>query len=253
MRTYDLSSLWRSTIGFDHLFSLLDDAARWSDDDQHYPPYNIERTGEDHYQIALALAGFAPADIAITAEQNVLNVEGSKADKGERQYLYQGISARPFKRVFKLADHVQVTGASFRERTAQDRSCARGAGGDEAPAYCHQRQRRSADRRSQKSGVEVRTSKRKGRTGRDRRCAPNSDTGARAMPITPFLRNQAFEPEALDAMSLAFTNACKALGLSDRSDKLTEIVAHHVIEWAQRGVLDPIELTAATLRGIKAE
>jgi hypothetical protein len=74
-----------------------------------------------------------------------------------------------------------------------------------------------------------------------------------AMPITPFLRNQAFDPEALDAMSLAFTNVCKTLGLSDRSDKLTEIVANHVIEWAQRGVLDPIELAAATLRGIKAE
>jgi len=113
MRTYDLSPLWRSTIGFDHVFNLLDDAARWSGEDQHYPPYNIERTSEDHYRIALALAGFAPADIAITAEQNVLTVEGSKPDKGERQYLYQGISARPFKRVFQLADHVQVTGASF--------------------------------------------------------------------------------------------------------------------------------------------
>jgi molecular chaperone IbpA len=113
MRTYDLSPLWRSTIGFDHVFNLLDDAAHRSGEDQHYPPYNIERTGEDHYRIALALAGFAPADVAITTEQNVLTVEGSKADKGERQYLYQGISARPFKRVFKLADHVQVSGASF--------------------------------------------------------------------------------------------------------------------------------------------
>ena len=95
MRTYDLSPLWRSTIGFDHVFNLLDDAAQWSGEDQHYPPYNIERTGEDHYQIALALAGFAPADIAITAEQNVLTVEGSKSDKGEREYLYRGIWAVP--------------------------------------------------------------------------------------------------------------------------------------------------------------
>ena len=115
MRNYDLSPLWRSTIGFDRVFNLLDDPARWSGDDQHYPPYNIERTGEDHYQIALALAGFAPSDVAITAEQNVLTVEGSKSDKGERQYLYQGISARPFKRVFNLEDHVQVTGASFED------------------------------------------------------------------------------------------------------------------------------------------
>jgi molecular chaperone IbpA len=113
MRTYDLSPLWRSTIGFDHVFNLLDDAAHWSGEDQHYPPYNIERTGEDRYRIALALAGFAPADVAITAEQNVLTIEGSKSDKGEREYLYRGISARPFKRVFKLADHVRVTGASF--------------------------------------------------------------------------------------------------------------------------------------------
>ena len=113
MRTYDLSPLWRSTIGFDHVFNLLDDQAHWSGEDQHYPPYNIERTGEDHYRIALALAGFAPADIAITAEQNVLTIEGSNSDKGEREYLYRGISARPFKRVFKLADHVEVTGASF--------------------------------------------------------------------------------------------------------------------------------------------
>jgi molecular chaperone IbpA len=113
MRTYDLSPLWRSTVGFDHVFNLLDDAAHGSGEDQHYPPYNIERTGEDRYRIALALAGFSPADIAITAEQNVLTIEGSKSDKSEREYLYRGISARPFKRVFRLADHVQVTGASF--------------------------------------------------------------------------------------------------------------------------------------------
>jgi molecular chaperone IbpA len=113
MRTYDLSPLWRSTIGFDHLFDLLDDTARWSGEDQHYPPYNIERTGDDKYQISLALAGFVADEIAITAEQNVLTVEGSKSDKDDRQYLYRGISARPFKRIFNLADHVQVTGASF--------------------------------------------------------------------------------------------------------------------------------------------
>ena len=73
------------------------------------------------------------------------------------------------------------------------------------------------------------------------------------MPITPFLRNQAFEPEHIEAMSTAFTDACKALGLSDRTDKLTEIVAHHIIELAQRGILDPLELTAATLQSLKAE
>ena len=112
MRTLDLAPLWRSTVGFDRLFDLIDESARWVGEDN-YPPYNIERTDEDHYQISLALAGFTPEDIAITAEQNVLTVEGRKAEKGEHQYLYQGISARPFRRVFNLADYVQVKGASF--------------------------------------------------------------------------------------------------------------------------------------------
>jgi molecular chaperone IbpA len=91
---------------------LIDESARWGGEDN-YPPYNIERTGEDHYQISLALAGFTPEEVTITAEQNVLTVEGRKAEKGEHQYLYQGISARPFRRVFNLADYVQVKGASF--------------------------------------------------------------------------------------------------------------------------------------------
>jgi hypothetical protein len=72
-----------------------------------------------------------------------------------------------------------------------------------------------------------------------------------AMPITPFLRNQAFHPEQIEAMSTAFTNACQALGLSDRTDKLTEIVAQNVIDLAQRGVLDPVALTEATLQSLK--
>jgi molecular chaperone IbpA len=112
MRTLDLAPLWRSTVGFDRLLDLIDESARWVGEDN-YPPYNIERTGEDHYQISLALAGFTPEDVTITAEQNVLTVEGRKAEKGEHQYLYQGISARPFRRVFNLADYVEVKGASF--------------------------------------------------------------------------------------------------------------------------------------------
>jgi molecular chaperone IbpA len=112
MRTLDLAPLWRSTIGFDRLFDLIDESARWVGEDN-YPPYNIARTDEDRYQISLALAGFNPEEITITAEQNVLTVEGRKAEKGEHQYLYQGISARPFRRVFNLADYVQVKGASF--------------------------------------------------------------------------------------------------------------------------------------------
>ena len=111
MRTYDFAPLWRSTVGFDRLFDLAEAAQRTSDDN--YPPYNIERLSEDRYQISLAVAGFAPDDIAVTAEQNVVTVEGKKADKTEREYLYQGISARYFKRQFNLADYVQVKNASF--------------------------------------------------------------------------------------------------------------------------------------------
>src|SRR5436190_20430631 len=112
MRNYDLSPLWRSSVGFDRLFDFVDESLRLTGEDN-YPPYNIERTGEDQYQITLALAGFTPDEIAITAEQNVLTVEGRKAEKNEHQYLYQGISARPFRRVFNLADYVEVKGAAF--------------------------------------------------------------------------------------------------------------------------------------------
>jgi molecular chaperone IbpA len=114
MRNYDLSPLWRSSVGFDRLFDLVDESLRLAGDDN-YPPYNIERTGDDQYQISLALAGFTPEEIAITAEQNVLTVEGRKAEKGDHQYLYQGISARSFRRTFNLAEYVQVKGASFEQ------------------------------------------------------------------------------------------------------------------------------------------
>src|SRR6476619_6534510 len=111
MRTYDFSPLWRSTVGFDRLFDLAEMAQRAGEDN--YPPYNIERLAEDRYQISLAVAGFAPADLAITAEQNVVTIEGGKADKTSRDFLYRGISTRNFKRQFSLADYVQVKGAAF--------------------------------------------------------------------------------------------------------------------------------------------
>ena len=100
MRTYDFSPLWRSTIGFDRLFDLAETAQRAGEDN--YPPFNIERLSEDRYQISLAVAGFAPSDIAITAEQNVVSIEGSKPDNAERNFIQ-----------FDLADYVQVMGASF--------------------------------------------------------------------------------------------------------------------------------------------
>jgi molecular chaperone IbpA len=113
MRTFDFTPLWRSTIGFDHLADLVDSSLRQATDDN-YPPYNIERSSEDHYRITLALAGFAPDDVTVTAEQNTLTIEGRK-DRDEREYLYQGIAARPFRRVFNLADYVRVTEASFKD------------------------------------------------------------------------------------------------------------------------------------------
>ncbi len=111
MRTYDFSPLWRSTIGFDRLFDLAEIAQRAGEDN--YPPYNIERLAEDRYQISLAVAGFSPDEISVTAEYNVVTIEGGKAEKAEREYLYRGISARPFKRQFELADYVHVKSAAF--------------------------------------------------------------------------------------------------------------------------------------------
>lgn len=111
MRTFDFTPLWRSTIGFDRLFDLAETAQRAAEDN--YPPFNIERLAEDRYQITLAVAGFAPEEIEIVAEQNQLTVEGAKKDKQEREFLYHGISTRAFKRQYSLADYVKVQSASF--------------------------------------------------------------------------------------------------------------------------------------------
>jgi molecular chaperone IbpA len=112
--TFDFAPLWRSTIGFDHLANLVDSTLRQANEDN-YPPYNIERSSEDHYRITLAVAGFGVDDIAVTAEQNALTIEGKKPEKAAGEYLYQGIAARPFRRVFNLADYVQVKQASFKD------------------------------------------------------------------------------------------------------------------------------------------
>jgi molecular chaperone IbpA len=111
--TYDFAPLWRSTIGFDRLFDLVDAAQQQAGTEDNFPPCTVERVGEDRYQISLAVAGFSPDEIEITAEQSVLTVEGRKAEKQQREFLYQGISSRPFKRQFNLADYVQVKGAAF--------------------------------------------------------------------------------------------------------------------------------------------
>jgi molecular chaperone IbpA len=116
MRTFDLTPLYRSTVGFDRLFSLLDHYGGADGAVSSYPPYDIERTGENAYRITVAVAGFTDQDINIEARENTLTIRGEKnaeekEDKGE--VLYQGIAARAFERRFQLADHVTVQGASL--------------------------------------------------------------------------------------------------------------------------------------------
>ena len=108
---YDWTPLWRSTIGFDRLFDVLDEVQRTAEES--YPPYNIERLDENRFQISVALAGFTPDEVALMVEQNVLTLEGRKGEKEGKTFLHRGISARNFKRQFTLADHVEVRGARF--------------------------------------------------------------------------------------------------------------------------------------------
>lgn len=116
MRQFDLSPLYRSTIGFDRLFSMFDQAAG-VETMPSYPPYNIERTGENAYRISVAVAGFAASDLSIETRENTLTIKGSRERRDEdgppREMLYQGIAARAFERRFQLADHVHVTGATL--------------------------------------------------------------------------------------------------------------------------------------------
>lgn len=119
MRTMNLDPFWRTSIGFDRLFDLVDESLRYEPED-HYPPCNITRTSENTYRIALAVAGFRPEQINVTVNQNMLIVTGSaeqKQDKGE--YLYRGIAGRSFERRFNLADHVEVKGASIEDGLLQ--------------------------------------------------------------------------------------------------------------------------------------
>ncbi len=113
MRTLNLDPFWRSSVGFDRLFDLDDQSLRFEPEDN-YPPCNIVRTGENAYRIALAVAGFRPDQIAITADQDTLIVTGAM-DKGDggSEYLYRGIAARPFERRFNLAEYVEVKGATL--------------------------------------------------------------------------------------------------------------------------------------------
>jgi molecular chaperone IbpA len=116
MRHVDFSPLYRSTVGFDRLFTMLDSLAQ-PDGGQTYPPYNIERTGEDSYRISMAVAGFSEDEISIEAHRNVLTIKGERKEEtnGEgSELLYRGIASRAFERRFQLADHVDVTGANLK-------------------------------------------------------------------------------------------------------------------------------------------
>ncbi len=115
MRTYDLSPLYRSTVGFDRMFGLLDSLST-DGSAQTYPPYNIERTGENAYRVTMAVAGFGEDDLTIEVKENTLTVKGEKKSETEEQeneFLYRGIASRAFERRFQLADHVEVKGANL--------------------------------------------------------------------------------------------------------------------------------------------
>ena len=115
MNTIDLTPLYRSSIGFDRMGSLLDNALRSQKAGVGFPPYDIETTGEDRYAITLAVAGFEESELDIQVEKGVLCVSGKKADEGEeKSYLYRGIANRSFERKFNLADHIEVRGAELR-------------------------------------------------------------------------------------------------------------------------------------------
>jgi len=113
MRTFDFSPLFRSSVGFDRLFDLLDSYAEQSGG---YPPYNIERSDETHYRITLAVAGFGEKDLSIEVKEGVLTVTGERTEQekaDQSNFLYQGIAGRSFERRFQLAEHVEVRGAKL--------------------------------------------------------------------------------------------------------------------------------------------
>lgn len=114
MRHFDLSPLYRSTIGFDRLGSMLDTLGAFEGDAPSYPPYNIERVGENDYRISMAVAGFGEKDLTIEVKENTLSIRGEKQVEAEQTtFLHRGIAARSFERRFQLADHVMVKSAGL--------------------------------------------------------------------------------------------------------------------------------------------
>jgi molecular chaperone IbpA len=113
MKSIDLTPLYRSSIGFDQLASILDNAMKGDTVTGVYPPYNIEMLDENKYAITLAVAGFEDSELDVKVEKGVLTVRGEKSGQEERNYLHQGIANRTFERKFNLADHIEITQASL--------------------------------------------------------------------------------------------------------------------------------------------
>jgi molecular chaperone IbpA len=116
MRHLDLTPFYRSTVGFDRLFDLLDSATGFESDGVAYPPYNIERLGDNEYRIIMAVAGFGEDELKIDVKEQSLTVRGEKKPEDkQRQFLHRGIAGRSFERRFQLADHVEVRGADLKD------------------------------------------------------------------------------------------------------------------------------------------
>jgi molecular chaperone IbpA len=114
MRQFDFAPLYRSTVGFDRLAQMLDSAGGF--EAEGYPPYNIERLGDNEYRITMAVAGFSEDELKVDVKEQILNIKGEKkAEEKERQFLHRGIAARAFERRFQLADHVEVKGANLKD------------------------------------------------------------------------------------------------------------------------------------------
>ena len=114
MTRFDMTPLYKNTIGFDRLASLFDEITGFDGDRPNYPPYNIERLGEAEYRLSMAVAGFGEDELKIEVKENVLTIKGKKAGEAQdKQYLHRGIAARDFERQFQLADHVTVKGADL--------------------------------------------------------------------------------------------------------------------------------------------
>jgi len=113
MQHIDFTNLHRSTVGFDHLFNMLDNIGKFENSQNSYPPYNIQRFDDNNYRISLAVAGFSDEDISIEVKEHQLNIVGKKEADTQVEYLHQGIAARAFERNFQLADHVEVLGAKL--------------------------------------------------------------------------------------------------------------------------------------------